>query len=346
MEWEVNLIEWMQANLDSSGSLAKFLAFLGAETGLLILVLFVMFCWKKKAGQKLVLIVACVNLWLPMIKSVVLRPRPYMEHPDRIKPLVLDSEGAVTIHSSGDKVVCLGGGRSAGEGIHVLGGALDLSASGINVIGIGSSGGSADIELRNRSVSVRGEGNDVVLIGSGSGSARITAATELRLASACERVTGIGTLSGHADILLSGSNISAAINCDAGAIIGTLDGEAQVTCRDSEIYIHGEGNRLAGFGSLTGACDTRVESGHLSGDLLAGERLLLGNENSRFIVTGGNIRLFHEGGNAPVSPAGLPLHFANPKENHYEAVFRDPRAVWTYRADRDKDGYLGVWILP
>ena len=59
--------------------------------------LIVMFCWKKEAGQKLALIVSCVNLWLPMIKSVVLRSRPYMEYPDRVKPLALSDEGAAAM---------------------------------------------------------------------------------------------------------------------------------------------------------------------------------------------------------------------------------------------------------
>lgn len=62
--------------------------------GLLAVVLIVMFCWKKEAGQRLALIVACVNMWLPMIKSVVLRPRPYMEYPDRLKALALSDESA------------------------------------------------------------------------------------------------------------------------------------------------------------------------------------------------------------------------------------------------------------
>ena len=94
MEWEASLIEWMQAHIGSLGNYVELLAFLGAETGLLMIVLIVMFCWKKEVGQKLALIVACVNMWLPMIKSIVLRPRPFMEYPDRVKPLVLDSEGA------------------------------------------------------------------------------------------------------------------------------------------------------------------------------------------------------------------------------------------------------------
>ena len=88
-----------------------------------------------------------------------------------------------------------------------------------------------------------------------------------------------------------------------------------------------------------------MESGSVTADLLAVERLLLGNGQSRFIVTGGNIHLCQESENIPVSPAGIPLCFANPKADHYEAVFRDQEEEWTYKADRNEDGYLGVWIL-
>ena len=258
--------------------------------------------------------------------------------------ITLNTSGVISIHSSGDKVVCIGGGRSAGEGIRILRGSCNLSASGINIVGIGSTAGKADIEVCDTSLSIHGEGNEVMLIGSGSGDAHIRLSGNIRLSSACERVTGLGTLTGTADVLLDGGYLSASINCDAGAIIGTFDGEAVVRCRDTRITLHGEGNRVAGFGSLSGACDTRVESGEVSGELWAGERLMLGNENSRFIVTGGNFRIFPDSSAAPVSPGGLPLSYLNPKEDHFEQTFRDRREVWTYRADRDTEGHLGVWI--
>lgn len=95
MEWEAGLIKWLQTSLGGVADFAKYIDFFGAETGLLVLVLIVMFCWKKENGQKLALIVSCVNLWLSMIKAVVLRPRPYMEYPDRVKPLdLLDKSAA------------------------------------------------------------------------------------------------------------------------------------------------------------------------------------------------------------------------------------------------------------
>ena len=86
MEWEVNLIEWLQKTVGNLNStFISALGFLGGEMGLLLVVLIILFCWKKETGKRLALIIAAVNSWLPMIKAVVLRPRPYLEYPDRVR---------------------------------------------------------------------------------------------------------------------------------------------------------------------------------------------------------------------------------------------------------------------
>ena len=86
MEWEVRLIEWIQKTLGSLNStVGSVLSFVGGEIGLLLVLLIVYFCWKKEVGKRLVLIIAAVNTWLPMIKAVVMRPRPYMAYPDRVQ---------------------------------------------------------------------------------------------------------------------------------------------------------------------------------------------------------------------------------------------------------------------
>ena len=256
----------------------------------------------------------------------------------------LGNEGMIAVRSSGDRTVCIGGGSSCGDGIRIRTGSLDLNAGGISVVGIGSSAGGANIEIADTDCSIRVEGNETLLIGSMSGSADIRMSGDYRLYSASERTTAIGTMSGSADVLICGGTVMANIRCDSGAIIGTFNGEAKVVCRDTAVRVHGEGNCIAGFGSLSGACDTRVESGEVRGDLLAGERLLLGNNHSRFMVTGGNIRLFQDCDNVPVSPCGAPLTFIKPEGDHFEQTFTDRRTTWTYKADRSEDGYLGVWI--
>ena len=86
MEWEVGIIEWIQGALGSlNETVGKVLSFIGGETGLMLVVLIVLFCWRKETGKRLSLIIAAVNTWLPMLKAAVLRLRPYMEYPDRVK---------------------------------------------------------------------------------------------------------------------------------------------------------------------------------------------------------------------------------------------------------------------
>ena len=88
MEWEVRIIEWMQSNAtDLSRFLGEFFSFIGGEMGLLVMLVVTMFCWKKKTGQRLVMVVASLLAWFAMIKAAVKRPRPYFEYPDRVKPL-------------------------------------------------------------------------------------------------------------------------------------------------------------------------------------------------------------------------------------------------------------------
>jgi len=96
MEWEVRLIEWLQSNTGDIGmAFGKIFSFFGGESGLLLVFLLVLFCWKKEAGKRLGLIVVSVNVWLPMIKAVALRPRPYVTYPDRVEARVLvDADAA------------------------------------------------------------------------------------------------------------------------------------------------------------------------------------------------------------------------------------------------------------
>ena len=85
MEWEAALIEWIQKTMGSlNNTVGTVLSFIGGEIGLLLMLLVILFCWKKEVGKRLALIITAVNSWLPMLKSAGMRPRPYMQYPDRV----------------------------------------------------------------------------------------------------------------------------------------------------------------------------------------------------------------------------------------------------------------------
>ena len=87
-QWEVDLIQWVQNTMGSAGTaLAKVFSFIGGETMSLLLLIIMLFCYKKAAGKRVALTVLTASMWFPMIKNVVLRVRPYMAHRESIEVL-------------------------------------------------------------------------------------------------------------------------------------------------------------------------------------------------------------------------------------------------------------------
>ena len=258
--------------------------------------------------------------------------------------ILLDLDGRLEVHASGDKAVCIGGSRSAGEGIVLKRGDVKLEANGINALGIGSAAGNAAVRLQGGRLQCHLQGNDAVGIGTLSGFASIVSNADTDILLESERAVGMGTMNGTSELRLPSGNARITIRCDVGSCIGNFNGEGTSYLSGAKVSFHGEGNRVTGLGSIEGACDTRIEAGYVEGNLLASSRRLLGNNHSRVIITGGNIRLFPEDGSTPVSPDGRALMLLNPEGDTFEKTFKDKRATWSYKAARSEDGFLGVWI--
>ena len=87
-DWEVDLIEWLQNAAGSVGqTISKAVTFVGGETVTLLVLLIMLFCYRKEAGKRCGFTMVATSMWYPMIKNIVMRVRPYMAHPDRIEAL-------------------------------------------------------------------------------------------------------------------------------------------------------------------------------------------------------------------------------------------------------------------
>ena len=79
-DWEMLLMEWLQSHLPTSGPVFWLLSNLSAFGEQLLLVAIMGFLYwglNKEFGKYLGLNVLVANVWVPMIKNVVLRLRPY-----------------------------------------------------------------------------------------------------------------------------------------------------------------------------------------------------------------------------------------------------------------------------
>ena len=80
-QWEVDLITWLQKALGTAGTAAaKVASFIGGETFTLLLLIVMLFCYRKEAGKRVARTVLTASMMFPMIKNIVLRVRPYMAH--------------------------------------------------------------------------------------------------------------------------------------------------------------------------------------------------------------------------------------------------------------------------
>ena len=87
-DWEVDLIEWIQQNAGTFGeTIMKVFSFIGGEIFSLLVMLAILFCYKKEAGKRCAFTLIAASMWFPMIKNILLRIRPYIAHPDRVRAL-------------------------------------------------------------------------------------------------------------------------------------------------------------------------------------------------------------------------------------------------------------------
>ncbi len=85
--WEPQLILWLQQVLGNFGAqIASFISAFGEELIMVALMGFIYWCIDKRWGLFLGINLTASVTWNPMIKNIVLRPRPYMVH-DGVKCL-------------------------------------------------------------------------------------------------------------------------------------------------------------------------------------------------------------------------------------------------------------------
>lgn len=84
--WEVALMISIQGLLERIGSfsitIAAILTIPGEELVVIAVLAFIYLCFDKEAGKKLGLSVVTGNIINPMLKNIVLRRRPYFDHPE------------------------------------------------------------------------------------------------------------------------------------------------------------------------------------------------------------------------------------------------------------------------
>ena len=105
-EWEMQLMEWLQARIGSTGIgfwLLSNLSAFGEEILLVAVMGFLYWGWDKEFGKYAGINILVVNVWNPLIKNAVLRLRPYFvpEHHVKLLRLIDSQADAMDVAAQG-----------------------------------------------------------------------------------------------------------------------------------------------------------------------------------------------------------------------------------------------------
>ena len=260
----------------------------------------------------------------------------------------LAAEGQISVDSSGDKIVCIGGGeKGRNSSIRMLSGRVSVSGRGISVIGIGSASGDTDIEIVRGTVTTQCIANEAVSLGTMYGTVDISSTGSLDLLTDGERITGIGVLNGGSGrVDLAGGETNSVIHGDIGTAIGSLGGRVEVFCKSARVHAHAEGTRVCGIGALDAGGTVHISGGTVTVGILSAEAEWINAPESSVVITGGNIILENNGTIEPVNTGGEPLvAYRLESANAFNENISTPEGSYSYRAQRDeRSGLLVVYI--
>lgn len=212
---------------------------------------------------------------------------------DGFGAITVEMNGALNMNCSGDRIVCIGGGKQAdGTAIRLLRGSLSLSGRGIQTVGVGCGSGSLCF-VSTAALKIEVNGNHVTGIGSDSGSADIEiGGGTVRVSAEGDQVTGIGSYQGkNSKIACTGGRIESSTRGKETVCIGSFTGAAQIVVNGSEyVNAYGEGVNVLGIGSgAEEESSLTITGGTVRSYLLAGSRRWFGTNEGNVVITSGNI---------------------------------------------------------
>ena len=262
--------------------------------------------------------------------------------------ITIDTEGVITVESSGDKIVCIGvGEKGSNSVIRIVKGDIRATGRGICSVGIGSASGDTDIIVEKGSIKTLCIANEAVSMGTMYGTVNITTTGSLDLTTDGERVTGIGVLNGGSGSVAIKSGVTnSVIHGDIGTTIGSLGGRVDVHCDGGRVLAHAEGTRVCGIGALDAGGIVHISGGTVTVGIKSSEPMWIGSAEKQPIITGGNVILEDSGTISPVNTAGEELVlYRMDRSQSYNDSISTPAGSYTYRAQRDeRSGQLCVYV--
>ncbi len=257
--------------------------------------------------------------------------------------------GKVSIVSTIDKSVGIGGGVPSEKNcINFISGTVDVFVQCVNSICIGSVRDKATINVGDLAyVKVKSSGKESVGIGSFDGKLTLSSSGILDVVSDGERTAALGTISkAPVKLTFTGGKTNAVTHGDDAVCIGSIKGSSNIECMGGFVRAYGEGNRVTGFGSTEGEGLINITGGTVNVKILSGNINQFGGENSKVVITGGNIIADNPTALTVTNAFGQPLHPEIIDGDSFIGYISTESGDYKYTAEKRSDDEKLVVYIP
>jgi hypothetical protein len=263
--------------------------------------------------------------------------------------IVVDMDGKLNVFSAGDQVVCIGGGFGGeNSSVRLIRGKIHAEAKAIFGVAIGSRDGHANVRVeKGADVRIRCAGNELTGIGTEDGILDVLLEGRTRFYGEGDKIVGIGALAGGTgSVRLESSLIDLEGKGSTFIGCGSITGNVDIFSRTDRVRVYGEGEATCGMGSVNGFGSVKIETGVVSVELLASERIYLGGKNTPLVIDSGNV--FFDPEALPVSAKNSLGQILAPVEiddDSYKRHISSEMGEYDYTAFRDEEsGRLCVYV--
>jgi len=271
------------------------------------------------------------------------------EYTDTFGSITFNFSGTLTINSSGDRFVTVGGGKQAdGALINLVNGKLNITGFGIKVVGIGAVTGPVSVLSVATKTRIDINGNEAVGIGTLNGSLKFISNCDINIKLQGEKIVGIGsTNGGEGTITLSKGKVYSEVRGADAVCIGTFNGNSEIICNADKVSAYGEGTNVCGIGNRDGEGRVVISGGTVSSYLLAANPSWFGSGGRNVVITGGCITKGADGITEPVNNFGEPLKKTQITDaQKYNEHVITPKGDYVYRAEKAEDENEMCIFLP
>jgi EAL domain-containing protein (putative c-di-GMP-specific phosphodiesterase class I) len=206
--------------------------------------------------------------------------------------ITVNMQGKLEIISNCVDTMCIGGGFNEDDSeINLNSGLIKIFMYSQNGLAIGSYNGNSIINIsENAKLDLTVSGIKIVGIGSHSGPVSLNSSADINMVCSGAQAVGIGSLdNGSGSLVFKQGKINMKMRSAKNSCIGSVDGSVDVKIKNADIDINSEGDESAGIGDVFGSGNVTMLDSKLTLNMLAASPMDIGSAKGNLQLQGCSI---------------------------------------------------------